>query len=71
MAMSQAGMATAIQNAITAASPIASPAAFANALATALYAYITANASVAVPATGLVAPAGGGAVTGAAVGTVS
>jgi len=40
-------------------------------IATAVVVEVVANAVVAVPATGIVAPAGGGPCTGAAVGTVS
>lgn len=61
--MNVAGMAAAIEGQLTV--PITNPAQFALAMATAIVQYIQANALV--PGTGLVAPAGGGPVTGAAV----
>lgn len=55
----------------TAPGSLAIATAIANAVAAAVIAEITANGSVAVPGTGLVAPVGGGPVTGAAVGSIS
>jgi hypothetical protein len=74
MALSAPRLSLAIKTAFLARSWIANGpelTQFCDDLATAIITEITGNAVVPVPGTGLVAPVGGGPVTGAAVGSVT